>query len=65
MGYGSEVVKGLISYSKNIGIEKLIAYVAVENVASRKIIEKLGFQFIEDTMCKELQIPEKKYRLQL
>ena len=65
LGYGSEVVKGLISYSKNIGIEKLIAYVAVENVASRKIIEKLGFHFIEDTMCNELQIPEKKYRLQL
>ncbi len=65
LGYGSEVVKGLIAYSKNIGIEKLIAYVALENVASRKIIEKLGFQFIDDTLCEELGIPEKKYKLEL
>ena len=63
LGYGNEVVKGLVAYCKSSGLEKIVAYVAVENVASRKIIENLGFQFIEDTLCKELGIPEKKYKL--
>ncbi len=65
LGYGGEIVKGLVDYCRASDFKKLVAYVAVENVASRKIIEKLGFQFIEDTMCKELQIPEKKYCLEI
>ncbi|MDC9721579.1 MAG: GNAT family N-acetyltransferase [Urechidicola sp.] len=63
LGYGSEVVKELVAYCKKNSFKKLVAYVAVENSASRKIIENLGFQFIEDTLCKELGIPEKKYKL--
>jgi len=65
MGYGGEVVKGLIDYCKQNNFKKLIAYVSIENCASEKIIKKVGFQFIEDTLCEELQILEKKYRLEL
>lgn len=63
LGYGSEVAKGLVAYCDRNNFEKLIAYVAVENSASRKIIGNLGFQFVKDTFCKELGIPEKKYEL--
>lgn len=63
LGYGSEIVKGLVDYCKKSEFKKLVAYVAIENVASRKIIENLGFQFVADTLCKDLNIPEKKYKL--
>ena len=65
LGYGSEMVKGLVDYCKYSGFKKLVAYVAVENIASRKIVEGLGFQFVADTFCKDLGIPEKKYCLVL
>ncbi|PCI11373.1 MAG: GNAT family N-acetyltransferase [Flavobacteriaceae bacterium] len=65
LGYGSDVVNGLIAYCKKSGFKKLVAYVAVENVASRKIVEGLGFEFTENTFCKDLGIPEKKYCLVL
>ncbi|MFK5879577.1 MAG: GNAT family N-acetyltransferase [Flavobacteriaceae bacterium] len=65
LGYGSEIVKGLVDYCKKSGFKKLVAYVAVENIASKKIVEGLGFQFVENTFCKDLGIPEKKYCLVL
>ena len=64
LGYGSDVVNGLIAYCKKSGFKKLMAYVAIENVASRKIVEGLGFEFVENTFCKDLGIPEKKYCLE-
>ncbi len=64
-GYGTEIVLGMISYCKKAGFLKLIAYVAKENVASDKIIRKVGFEFIENSFCKEIGIQERKYKLEL
>jgi len=64
-GYGFEIVKGLVNYCKKIRLPKVIAYVAIKNVASTKIIEKLDFEFIGDFVSKELNIPERKFILEL
>lgn len=64
-GYGTEVFNGLIDYCKSIGIKKIIACVAVENMASLKIIKKAGFHFVENFVSDNLKIPEKKYILEL
>lgn len=65
LGFGSEVCKGMILYAKQQQIPKLIAYVSPENKASEKILQKNGFQFLENTFCKDLQIPENKYEIKL
>lgn len=65
MGYGNEVVKGLIIYCKQIGFKRIVAYVVNENFASARILERCGFTFVENTICKELNKEEKKYSLNL
>ncbi len=62
-GYGKEICVGMILYAKEQQIPKLIAYVSPKNMASEKIIKQTGFQFIKNTFCKDLQIPENKYQL--
>ncbi|WP_117884064.1 GNAT family N-acetyltransferase [Aureibaculum luteum] len=64
-GYGTEVLSGLIAYCKSIKMENLIAIVATENVASLKMIKNAGFQFIENFVSDDLQIPEQRYYLEL
>lgn len=64
-GYGFEVSEGLITYSESIGKKKLIAYVVDKNVASAKIIEKLGFKSIKKFVSDDLKLPETKYQLTL
>ncbi|MBP2651114.1 MAG: acetyltransferase, ribosomal protein N-acetylase [Firmicutes bacterium] len=47
-GYAGEAVRGLIEYIFDIyDIDKLVALVKTENTASKKIIEKNGFNFVE------------------
>ena len=64
-GYGFEIVEGLVKYCKKKGLSKIIACVAIKNIASTKIIEKLGFEFVCDFVSKDLNIPERKFILEL
>ena len=64
-GFGSEMLNGLVRYCKEIGILKLLAYVAVANPASEKILIKEHFAFQEDVVFPDLNIPERKYLLRL
>ncbi|MDY7396094.1 GNAT family N-acetyltransferase [Aureibaculum sp. 2210JD6-5] len=64
-GYGTEVFQGLIKYCKSIGLKKIVANVAEENIASLKMIKDAGFQFIENFISDDLQLPEQKYILEL
>jgi len=64
-GYGTEIVKGMINYSKQKGFNSLIAYVAYENIASDNIIKNAGFEYIEDSFCEAAKVKERKYRLEL
>jgi len=62
-GFGNEIVKGLIKYTKNIGFSKLIACVSPDNIASEKIIKNYGFKLMASYVCDDLKIPERKYKL--
>ena len=64
-GFGYEVSKGLINYCKTIGFEKLIAYVVDKNSASKRILEKLNFQFVSEKILEEEQLLEIKYKLHI
>ncbi len=65
-GYGSEVCKGLVSYTKHKGFKKLVAYVIDKNSASIKILQKLNFRIVGvSNKCEEIHLPEKKYELVL
>lgn len=64
-GYGTEIVKGLIEYSKKKGFKQLTAFVVHKNTASTKIIEKYGFEFVKDLVSDDLKLPERKYMLEL
>jgi ribosomal-protein-alanine N-acetyltransferase len=45
-GYASEAVSGLVDYCfHQMQLPRLVAKVDARNIASKKIIEKLGFQF--------------------
>lgn len=44
MGYGSEVAKAVLDYMfKEVQIDKIETCVATDNIASWRVIEKLGF----------------------
>lgn len=62
-GYGFEVCKGLVTYSKKLKIDKLVAYVANENIASVKILERLNFNKVPHFISEEVKIPETKYQI--
>lgn len=62
--YGFEICNGIISYAKAIGLNKIGGYVVQKNVASLKILEKLGFKKIESFVNKKFQ-KEIKYELVL
>jgi len=45
-GYGIEVAKALLAYGFNvIGLNEIVALCEKANIASRKIIENMGFEF--------------------
>ena len=64
-GYGYEITKGLIAYCKGKKIEKIVAYAAVDNIASTKILKKLNFTFVKNLIAEDLGIPERKFELYL
>ncbi|WP_439127362.1 GNAT family N-acetyltransferase [Polaribacter sp.] len=64
-GYGFEVCEAVIKYCKKLGIRKIVAFVADENKASSKILEKLNFKAAHKTIIKDIKLPETKYELEL
>jgi len=61
-GFGFEVASGLITYCRSIEMKKLIAIVAIDNMSSIKIVEKLEFEF-QNEFVGDLGIVERKYEL--
>jgi len=64
LGYGSEICKGLISYCKKIGMNKIIGYVVDNNRASSKILENNNFKIIR-SFTNDKNQKETKYELDL
>lgn len=64
-GYGFELVEGILKYCKSIKINRLIAYVVDENIASKKILEKLNFKKVTHFVSEDLGLPETKYQIEL
>lgn len=55
LGYGTEILNGMIIYSRKLGFTNLIAYVSPENIASIKTLEKNQFSKIGiDSETKDL-----------
>ncbi|MFT6700127.1 MAG: ribosomal-protein-alanine N-acetyltransferase [Porticoccaceae bacterium] len=46
-------------------MKKLVGYVADENVASVKILERLNFIVVKKMINEDIQLPETKYELKL
>ncbi|AUC84503.1 N-acetyltransferase [Polaribacter sp. ALD11] len=62
-GYGYEVCEGLLYYSKQLKIKKLVAYVVLENKASVKILERLKFKRVKYFRDKDVSLSEIKYQI--
>lgn len=49
-GYGGEAARALMDYCRSIsGIRRFIAHCDSENAASKRVMQKLGFHFVEET----------------
>lgn len=57
-GFGTEILNGLILFSKEKGLNNLIAQVAIQNKGSLKILTSAGFRITKETVCKKTLIPE-------
>lgn len=65
VGYGTELLDGLIHYTRYLGFKKLIAEVIVANEGSYKILKRAGFLIIEKRKCKNTHLPEYLMELEL
>lgn len=51
-GYATEVTKALIDWGfKHLNIDTIVSFVETENFASKRVLEKCGFQFIGLEQC--------------
>lgn len=64
-GYGTELLKGLILFSKQLGLKNLIAEVIIKNEGSYKILKRAGFVVINEQICAYTQLPEYLMNLEL
>jgi RimJ/RimL family protein N-acetyltransferase len=64
-GYGTEVLEGIIVYSRNLGLKSLIAEVIIDNEGSFKILKRSGFIIKAQRICKTTQLPEYLMQLEL
>lgn len=65
LGFGYELCKGTLKYCKQIGLKKIVAYCVVENIASAKILKKLGFAIVKHFISDDVNLPETKYEINL
>ncbi|SNR75107.1 Protein N-acetyltransferase, RimJ/RimL family [Lutibacter agarilyticus] len=64
-GYGTALVEGLILFSKQLGLKKLMAEVIIENTGSYKILKRAGFTVVKEQVCKYTKLPEYIMNLEL
>lgn len=64
-GYAYEVLEGLLNHAKKLKIKELAAAVIIKNMASAHIIQKAGFRMIKEYICKDLNLPERLYKIKL
>ena len=64
-GFGLEICSGLIEYCKKLEMNHIIGYVADDNIASVRILEKCGFTIIHKGFDPKLKLQETKYKLTL
>jgi [ribosomal protein S5]-alanine N-acetyltransferase len=63
-GYGRELCRGLVKYCfEALDMAVLYAYVYVDNVASVRIVEGVGFQLVRTFYSEEQQCLDSIYRL--
>lgn len=67
-GYATEAAQAVIDFGfEHLAVSTIVTSHATWNLASQKIIEKLGFEFVRENDCgfvkKYLPVPEKEYRL--
>jgi ribosomal-protein-alanine N-acetyltransferase len=58
-GYATEAAQAVLEYGKRNRIKNIIGRAAAENVASLKVLEKIGFQFL--AFYDEQGVPSMKY----
>lgn len=68
-GYATEAAAAIVNYTfSNIGLDCIDSFVHRDNIGSRRVHEKLGFQMIEETERywpnKDAMVPVVLYRLQ-
>lgn len=64
-GYAYEALIGLINHAKKLKIKELVAAVIIKNSASAHIIKKAGFKMMKEYICKDLNLPERLYKIKL
>jgi len=64
-GYGFEALEGLLIHAKKIGYKELLAEVYAKNIGSEIILRKAGFTFIKEYLCKETNLVDKLFKLEL
>lgn len=68
-GYGAEAAEGMIEYFQGVkGIKHFIAHCDSENVASQKVMRKLGFELVDEyggrkNRCSEEERMEQLFEL--
>lgn len=61
LGYGSEIANATLQYAKDVlGMPKVVAVVMAENTPSKRLLEKIGMQYV-----KNFSFPESKEELLL
>lgn len=63
-GYATEAARAVLKVGfKKVGLEEIFAHAYPENKASIRVIEKLGFEYIEDKYVPSLEITVHVYTL--
>ncbi|QJD98273.1 GNAT family N-acetyltransferase [Mucilaginibacter robiniae] len=53
-GYGTEIARGVLQYYQaKLGLKRLLAITIADNIASIRVLEKLGFQFEKTITLKD------------
>jgi len=50
-GYATEAAKATLQYGhQNLKLEKIIAHANIDNIASQKVLEKIGMEYVGESM---------------
>lgn len=60
-GYAIEACTGILKFAKEkLDAKRVVSFIRTENVVSRKLIEKLGFQYIKDILIADGDVNHKQ-----